>query len=164
MPKEKKLKTPKEKKLTKMRIKSSLRREKKLQIPRSTTSEVKKYNFIIEHPSPLSRRQKALRQIESLTHLHSRGKSNPKRLAAYLEVSQNKADNVIMELANAGYIQIGQEQSHFGNVVRWTNPLTITPGKDVTAFLNHEKEQKVKNKELPSTSEEGTDTGKQVKP
>ena len=134
MPKEKKVKAPKEKKLKK---------------PKSTTSKVKKYNFIIKNPSSLSRRQKALRQIKSMTHLHSRAKSNPRRLATYLEVSQDETDQVIMELANAGYIQIGLEQSYFGNIVRWTNPLTITPGKDVTAFLNGEEEHEVKNEELP---------------
>ena len=147
MPKEKKTKTPK---------------EKKLKIPKAATSKVKKYNFLIKTPSPLSRRQRALRQIKSMTHLHSRAKSNPKRLAAYLEVSQDETDTVIMELANAGYIQIGLEQSFFGNIVRGTNPLTITPGKDVTAFLNGEEDQEVKKEEPEEPIFKGDDTGKEV--
>ena len=149
---------PKEKKTKEKKTKVKKVKDKK--------SKVKTYNFLIKNPSPLSRRQEALRQIKSMTNLHSRAKSNPKRLAAHLDVSQDEADTVIMELANAGYIQIGLEQSFFGNIVRWTNPLTITPGKDVTAFLDGKEEQQVKKEEPTgeSTSKGAEETPQKADP
>ena len=148
---------PKEKKTKEKKTKEKKIKDKK--------SKVKTYNFLIKNPSPLSRRQAALRHIISMTN--SRRFVTPDLLAIYLDVSQDEADTVIRELANAGYIQTKLD------ILTWENGelfgstvyLTITPGKDVTAFLNGEEEQQVKKEPTgESTSKVADETPQQADP
>ena len=116
--------------------------------------QIIKYNIPIENPSPLSRKQKALRYILCNEFVpHHRQRANPKRIATHLNVSREEAETVVEELANLGFVQIGRMQNCYGQLCRGTNPLTITPGKrsDAQDFIDLKiKEEKT---EKPNSDE-----------
>ena len=99
-------------------------------------TEKTNYSYTVRNPSPLARKQKALSFIKTKTDNEKR--VTIKQVANHIQTSYTEGHNAIKELANAGYIQIGKARKNtvFGGTHKGSNPLSITPGKDVTRFLD----------------------------
>ena len=97
--------------------------------------KLRTYNYKIENPSSLWRKQEVMSVINE-----NSGKVTIKRVASWLEISVADAEGIVKELANAGYVQIGKQHKHEWKLHGYKT-LRITPGSDVDRFLNLSKDQ-----------------------
>ena len=97
--------------------------------------KLRTYNYKIENPSPLWRKQEVLSVINE-----NSGKVTIKRVASWLEISVADAEGIVKELANAGYVRIGKQHKCMCKP-HGVKTLWITPGSNVDRFLNLSEDQ-----------------------